>query len=49
MRDRFGWPIAWIVAALLVAPCGAAMAQLQTGSLFGIILDSERSPLLARP
>jgi len=46
MRVRFGWPIAWIAAALLIAPFGAAMAQLQTGSLFGIILDTEGSPLL---
>jgi hypothetical protein len=44
MRKRIGWPIAWIAAALLTAP-GAALAQLQTGSLFGVVLNTEASPL----
>ena len=44
MRKRTGLLIAWI-AALLIASAGAAVAQLQTGSLYGIVLDPERSPL----
>ncbi len=44
MRTRIGWPIVWI-AALLISASGAAVAQLQTGSLYGIVLDPERSPL----
>lgn len=45
MRSRICWPIVWIAAALLIAPFGTAMAQLQTGSLFGVVLDTERSLL----
>src|SRR6185436_15194083 len=44
MRKRTGLLIAWI-AALLIASAGAAVAKLQTGSLYGIVLDPERSPL----
>lgn len=44
MRARIGWSMAWI-AALLIATSGAAMAQLQTGSLYGIVLDTGGSPL----
>lgn len=44
MRKKIGWPVVWIAAALWIAP-GVAMAQLQTGSLFGIVLDAEAAPL----
>jgi hypothetical protein len=45
MRPRIGWPIVWIAAALLIAPFSAAMAQLQTGSMYGVVLDPEGSSL----
>ncbi len=38
MRCKTSQPIAWI-AALLIASSSAATAQLQTGSLYGIVLD----------
>jgi Carboxypeptidase regulatory-like domain len=44
MRDKICWPIAWVAAVLLLA-AGAARAQLQTGSLYGIVLDPQRAPL----
>ncbi|HYU30838.1 MAG TPA: carboxypeptidase regulatory-like domain-containing protein [Thermoanaerobaculia bacterium] len=44
MRYKIGRSIVWI-AALLIASSGAAMAQLQTGSLFGIVLDPQHNPL----
>lgn len=44
MIYRFGRPFVWL-AVLLIASSGAAVAQLQTGSLYGTVLDPERSPL----
>lgn len=44
MKRRVGWLLPWI-AVLLIATSGAAVAQLQTGSLYGIVLDPERAPL----
>ena len=44
MERRVGWLLPWI-AALLIATSGAAVAQLQTGSLYGIVLDPGRAPL----
>lgn len=46
MNKMIGWTIPWIAAALLfVIVSVPAMAQLQTGSLFGIVLDPAQSPL----
>ena len=39
------WLKAWIAVLLLLCPAGAAVAQLQTGSLYGTVIDLEKSPL----
>ena len=39
------WPKAWIAALLLLYPPAVALAQLQTGNLYGTVIDQEESPL----
>lgn len=45
MRRFRGWMAVLVVLGLGIIPTGAAMAQLQTGNLYGTVMDPEGQPL----